>query len=309
MRAVVGGRSFANRGEVSRNGSRIRELDSQTRNCNTRQRPIFTGFSVRRPPTHALQFSDPVISRTRHIQKPVRKPGTYTPASTHCKDSDPHLCRFTKPGAPTAVGGRSFANRGEVSRNGSRIRELDSQTRNCNTRQRPIFTGFSVRRPPTHALQFSDPVISRTRHIQKPVRKPGTYTPASTHCKDSDPHLCRFTKPGAPTRAVGGRGFANRRQVSWTRAEFRELDSQTWNPNIWRSLQFLGFLVERPPTHSLQFRNRSVHELGAFPGQYANSEPTPFRQPTAKTRFRVRADSRISEHRHKSIGAAISPLD
>src|SRR5882724_9518803 len=54
-------------------------------------------------------------------------------------------------------------------------------------------------------------------------------------------------------RAVGGRGFTNRRQVSWTRAEFRELDSQTWNRNIWRSLQFLGFLVERPPTHSLQF--------------------------------------------------------
>src|SRR5712664_526118 len=103
MRAVVGARGFANWCEVSRNGSRIRELDSQTGNCNTRQRPIFTGFSVRRSPTHALQFSDPVSSRTLHIQKPVRKPGTYTPASTHCKDSDPHLCRFTKPGAPTGV--------------------------------------------------------------------------------------------------------------------------------------------------------------------------------------------------------------
>ena len=105
----------------------------------------------------------------------------------------------------TAVGARGFANWSKVSRNGSRIRELDSQTRNCNTRQRPIFTGFSVRRPPTHALQFSDPVSSRTRHIQKPVRKPGTYTPASTHCKDSDPHLCRFTKPGAPTTAEDNR--------------------------------------------------------------------------------------------------------
>src|SRR5216684_3798743 len=103
MRAAVGGRGFANRGEVSRTRSRIRELDSQTQNCNTRQRPIFTGFSVRRPPTHALQFSDPVSSRTRHIQKPVRKPGTYTPASTHCKDSDPHLCRFTKPRPPTVA--------------------------------------------------------------------------------------------------------------------------------------------------------------------------------------------------------------
>src|SRR5712692_2969069 len=243
---AVGGRSFANRGEVSRNGSRIRELDSQTRNCNTRQRPIFTGFSVRRPPTHALQFSDPVSSRTRHIQKPVRKPGTYTPASTHCKDSDPHLCRFTKPGAPTAVGGRSFANRGEVSRNGSRIRELDSQTRNCNTRQRPIFTGFSVRRPPTHALQFSDPVSSRTRHIQKPVRKPGTYTPASTHCKDSDPHLCRFTKPGAPTAAVGGRGFANRGEVSRTRSRIRELDSRTRSRIMIRSSSSARSVL-RPP--------------------------------------------------------------
>src|SRR6266849_437234 len=65
---------------------------------------------------------------------------------------------------------------------------------------------------------------------------------------------------------VGGRGFANRRQVSWTRAEFRELDSQTWNRNIWRSLQFLGFLVERPPTHSLQFAEPLSTRTRRIPG-------------------------------------------
>src|SRR5216683_1882795 len=124
-----------------------------------------------------------------------------------------------------AVGARGFANWSKVSRNGSRIRELDSQTRNCNTRQRPIFTGFSVRRPPTHALQFSDPVSSRTRHIQKPVRKPGTYTPASTHCKDSDPHLCRFTKPGAPTQVqVDWRNNRSSRFQSLTNTPIRQYD-------------------------------------------------------------------------------------
>src|SRR5712664_2730741 len=225
MRAAVGARGFANWCEVSRNGSRIRELDSQTGNCNTRQRPIFTGFSVRRSPTHALQFSDPVSSRTLHIQKPVRKPGTYTPASTHCKDSDPHLCRFTKPRPPTAaVGARGFANWCD-----SRIRELDSQTGNCNTRQGPIFTGFSVRRSPTHALHFSDPVSSRTLHIQKPVRKPGTYTPASTHCKDSDPHLCLFTKPGAPTAAVPVPNFVDRCAIPWARVQYRQPAPQRRN--------------------------------------------------------------------------------
>src|SRR5882724_5689378 len=65
---------------------------------------------------------------------------------------------------------------------------------------------------------------------------------------------------------VGGRGFTNRRQVSWTRAEFRELDSQTWNRNIWRSLQFLGFLVERPPTHSLQFAEPLSTRTRRIPG-------------------------------------------
>src|SRR5229473_5248302 len=143
---------------------------------------------------------------TSHISVSVHRHGTKHMDSNPCVDSVFHPRRFTEHGTPTrGVGARGFANWSKVSRNGSRIRELDSQTRNCNTRQRPIFTGFSVRRPPTHALQFSDPVSSRTRHIQKPVRKPGTYTPASTHCKDSDPHLCRFTKPGAPTTAADNR--------------------------------------------------------------------------------------------------------
>ncbi len=137
---VVGARGFAKWCEVSRNGSRIRELDSQTGNCNTRQRPIFTGFSVRRSPTHALQFSDPVSSRTLHIQKPVRKPGTYTPASTHCKDSDPHLCRFTKPGAPTAAGD----NRRSVTQSAT-IGALLNASADCKATPARNLAGFSAR--------------------------------------------------------------------------------------------------------------------------------------------------------------------
>src|SRR5216684_830084 len=105
-----------------------------------------------------------------------------------------------------------------------------------------------------------------TSHISVSVHRHGTKHMDSNPCVDSVFHPRRFTEHGTPTTTVGGRGFANRRQVSWTRAEFRELDSQTWNRNIWRSLQFLGFLVERPPTHSLQFAEPLSTRTRRIPG-------------------------------------------
>jgi hypothetical protein len=138
--AAVGARGFANWCKVSRNGSRIRELDSRIRNCNSRQRPIFTSFSVTRSPTYALQFSSPVSSRTRHIQKPVRKPGTHASALTRCKDSDPHFCRFTKPRAPTAAGD----NRRSVTQSAT-IGALLNASADCEATLTPNLASFSVR--------------------------------------------------------------------------------------------------------------------------------------------------------------------
>src|SRR6266851_4503132 len=167
----------------------------------------------------------------------------------------------------TTVGGRGFANRRQVSWTRAEFRELDSQTWNRNIWRSLQFLGFLVERPPTHSLQFAEPLSTRTRRIPGSVRKLGTNTVPATHCKDSLSRPRRFANLGTPTRAaVGGRGFANRRQVSWTRAEFRELDSQTWNRNIRRSLQFLGFLVERPPTHSLQFAEPLSTRTRRIPG-------------------------------------------
>src|SRR5258708_238545 len=213
-----------NRRQVSWTRAEFRELDSQTWNRNIWRSLQFLGFLVERPPTHSLQFAEPLSTRTRRIPGSVRKLGTNTVPATHCKDSLSRPRRFANLGTPTAdVGGRGFANWRKVSRDGSGIRELDSQIRNCNTRQRPIFTSFSVKRSPTHALQFSSPGSSRTRHIQTPVRKPRTHTPARTRCKDSDPHCGRFTKPRAPTAVVVPvPNFVDRCAMPWTRIQYRQ---------------------------------------------------------------------------------------
>src|SRR5229473_361123 len=122
-----------------------------------------------------------------------------------------------------AVGGRGFANWCEVSRNGSRIRELDSQTGNCNTWRSLQFLGFLVERPPTHSLQFAEPLSTRTRRIPGSVRKLGTNTVPATHCKDSLSRPRRFANLGTPTTtAVPVPNFVDRCAIPWTRIQYQQ---------------------------------------------------------------------------------------
>src|SRR5229473_6726847 len=125
-----------------------------------------------------------------------------------------------------AVGGRGFANWCEVSRNGSRIRELDSQTGNCNTWRSLQFLGFLVERPPTHSLQFAEPLSTRTRRIPGSVRKLGTNTVPATHCKDSLSRPRRFANLGTPTAAVPVPNCVDRCAIPWTRIQYRQSSLQ-----------------------------------------------------------------------------------
>jgi hypothetical protein len=190
---------------------------------------------------------------------------------------------------------------GEVSRTGSEFRERWAE---FAYRVRKLGTAICGKAFNSRAFSSSDLRQTHCNLQNRTVHELGTFQGVYTN-----PEPTRSRQPVGKTRicaCTDSRKSEHRHQmsagrVSRTGSEICEPCSEraprprTRNQNIWRRLQILSFLVERSPTRPLQFAAPLSTRNRRMPDQYANSEPTPFRQPFAKARFSVHADSRNSE--------------